>query len=204
MRLRPVGVLTLWVALTAVLTTTAWLAVEVVADEVGGSQQRVLSAAAVASSANAVPQPAPSAKPSKTPKPAASPSNGPSKKPASSPRATPAASPKSSSSSSPKPTASHSAKPTPKPKPKPSSPPAGGGSVSKTFAVQGGTIAAACSGSAVSLKSAQPQNGWQVEVHDRGPQSLEITFRSGEKETEARIRCSGGVPVLSTDGESDD
>ncbi len=202
MRIRPVGVLTLWVALTAMLTTTAWLAVEVVADEVGGPQQRVLSAAAVAVSAKAVSQAPGSAKPSSSPKPKPSHSSGHSQKPASSPKATPSTTPKPSSSS--KPAASHSAKPTPKPTPKPSTPPGGGGSVSKTFAVQGGTIAAACSGSAVSLKSAQPQNGWQVEVHDRGPQSLEITFRSGEKETEARIRCSGGVPVLSTDGESDD
>ena len=51
MRAGPVGLVVLWVSATAVLTATAWLAVQVVADEVGGAPTRVLSASAVTSAA---------------------------------------------------------------------------------------------------------------------------------------------------------
>ena len=62
MRAGPVGLVVLWASVTAVLTMTAWLAVEVVADEVGGDQASVLSAAAVSSAAgDATPTPLPSA-----------------------------------------------------------------------------------------------------------------------------------------------
>ena len=67
--------------------------------------------------------------------------------------------------------------------------------------MQGGTVAAACSGSSVSLKSAQPKDGWGVEVKDHGPEKLEIEFRSGEQENEVKIKCSGGTPVLEESGD---
>jgi hypothetical protein len=204
MRARPVGLIALWVAVTAVLTTTAWLAVEVVADEVGGAPTTVLSASAVTSAAqdaSASQSPAPTASPSLTPAHSPSPSSSP--KPTSKPHTSPSA---SHATSSPKPTASsHNGG-------SGGSGGGGGGSgggssaVSKTFAVQGGTVAASCTGAAVSLKSAQPTNGWQVEVKDRGPEELEVAFRSDEDETEVTIHCSGGVPVLHTGGDdgSDD
>jgi hypothetical protein len=46
-----------------------------------------------------------------------------------------------------------------------------------------------------------------VEVKDRGPEHLEIEFKSGESETEVKIRCSGGTPLIESegdDGDSDD
>ena len=73
--------------------------------------------------------------------------------------------------------------------------------MSKTFSVQGGTVAAACTGSSVSLKSAQPKDGWRVEVKDHGPEKLEIEFRSGEQENEVDDQCSGGTPVLESSGD---
>ena len=196
MRAGPVGLVALWATATAVLTTTAWLAVQVVADEVGGQPTRVLSASAVTTAAQGSSQaPRPTSSSSPTPKPHASPSHS--------------AHPTSSSSAHP----SHSPSPvrsSPRPSQSVQGGTGGGGSgggttatVSKTFAVQGGTVAAACTGSSVALKSAQPQDGWRVEVENRGPEELEITFRSGENETEVRIACSAGTPVLHSGGSDD-
>ena len=69
----------------------------------------------------------------------------------------------------------------------------------------GGTVAASCTGATIALRSAQPRDGWRVEVKERGPEELEIAFRSGDQETEVKVRCSAGSPVLSlSDGGSDD
>lgn len=187
MRAGPVGLVVLWASATAVLTATAWLAVQVVADEVGGAPTRVLSASAVTSAAQGSSQaPRPTVSSSPTPRPHPSPTH--------------TAKPTSSTSSQP----THSASPasTPKPSQSDHSGSGGGGgsgstsTVSKTFAVQGGTVAAACTGASVALKSAQPHDGWRVEVDNRGPDELEITFRAGEDETEVKIRCSAGTPIL--------
>ncbi|HYN74799.1 MAG TPA: hypothetical protein VEV13_01235 [Candidatus Limnocylindria bacterium] len=197
MRAGGVGLVALWASATAMLTVTAWLAVEVVADEVGGPTTRVLSAAAVSS---AVDRAAPSAQPtaSSTPKPSTS--RSPSLRPSQSQSPRPSSRPTSGPTSKPGPSS-----PSPRPTPKPSSTGAGAKTVNRTFGVPGGTVAASCTGASVSLRSAQPKDGWRVEVKDRGPEHLEIAFRSGDEETEVKIRCSSGTPVVSeTDGASDD
>ncbi len=197
MRLAPLGLVAVWVALTAILSTTAFLAVQIVAVEVGGTQAKILSAAAV-SSAVATASPAPTPQPAKVDKP-----KGAKKSPSATSK--PAATQKPTGNNN-QPATKPSTKPTPKPsptpKPKPSKTTQPQPSASATFAVAGGTVAASCAGSAITLKSAAPNDGWRVEVHDRGPKELEITFRSGDQETEVKIRCSNGKPVLeSHDGE---
>ena len=187
----------LWASTTAVLTVTAWLAVEVVADEVGGQPTRVLSAAAVSS---AVDRATPSAKPpvSASPKPSAS--RSPSARPSPSQSPKPSSRPSSRPTSGPSPSASR-----PRATGKPSPPSSGTKTVNRTFGVPGGTVAASCTGATIALRSAQPRDGWRVEVKERGPEELEIAFRSGDQETEVKIRCSAGSPVLSlSDDGSDD
>ena len=190
----------LWAGMTVALTVTTWLAVSLVAGAVDGDPSRVLSAEAVASAAGEEP-PSPV-----TPHAASSPSHAPT--PTHSPAAThsrspkPAGSPSSSQHVAPSPhpthtTPHHSSTPKPAPTHNASS------TQTKTFAVTGGTVAAACTGSAISLRSAQPADGWRVEVGDRGPEHLEVKFRSGDQETEVEVHCSAGVPVLSGDGSDD-
>lgn len=191
MHARPFLLGLLWTSVTLALTVTTWLAVSLVAEQVGGSTTQVLSADAVVSAA-ASPQPstepAPGRSPTKSPSHSPRPSSSPTHHPSSSAHASSSAHPTHSSSA--KPTATHS----------------GGGSTtqSRTFAVSGGTVAASCTGNAVSLRSAQPADGWRVEVKDRGPEHIEVSFRSGEQETEVKVVCSGGVPVVEVDDGEDD
>jgi hypothetical protein len=60
-----------------------------------------------------------------------------------------------------------------------------------------GTVTTACRGAAISLQSVTPNDGWQVEVDDRGPGRVRVELTSrGDDEQETRVEaaCSGGVP----------
>ncbi len=85
---------------------------------------------------------------------------------------------------------------------KSSSPPSA--SRTRTVSVSGGRVAVSCSGSRISLLYASPDQGWQVEVGDAGPEKVEVHFHQragGDRETEVSARCAGGSPQVSTGGE---
>src|SRR4051794_24010430 len=172
-----------WVGVTLGLTVVAWLAVRVVADQVGGSDSTVLTEAQV----TALLAQAPSGSPSPS-----------------------AASPAPSSSSSPRPSGSAKPQTTPTPTPTKSggappqpthSAPSASAPSTKSFSTAGGVVAATCRGSVVSLESARPADGWSVEVKDRGPDRVEVRFEndSGDR-TEVRVSCSHGDPVKESSG----
>lgn len=76
--------------------------------------------------------------------------------------------------------------------PRPTAPPVDPHTAS--FTTEGGIVVASCSGSKVVLKSARPRDDWGFETEfQRG--SLEVTFKTAEREVEIYLRCVGGVPT---------
>jgi len=72
----------------------------------------------------------------------------------------------------------------------------------RTWRGTGGTVVARCTGTRVWLLSATPNDGYQVEVGDRGPAEIEVTFK-GRGETQVKARCSVGAPWFSTEPSND-
>jgi len=69
-----------------------------------------------------------------------------------------------------------------------------------------GTVVARCAGSAVTLQSATPTDGWRIEVKERGPREIEVEFeQNGGSEGRTRVDggCAGGVPRFVVDASSD-
>lgn len=67
----------------------------------------------------------------------------------------------------------------------------------RTLVTAGGRVTAVCpSPSAISLQSAIPTPDWRVEISSRGPQVLNVEFRSGSRKAEVDGVCRSGVPVL--------
>lgn len=82
----------------------------------------------------------------------------------------------------------------PLPPPPAPAPPRTPVAVARTWTVPGGTVAASCTGSAISLLYATPLDGWTVEVGAAGPDHLEVELRQSGTETKVTAVCAGGVP----------
>ncbi len=95
----------------------------------------------------------------------------------------------------PRPVASSSATPT--------APSVPGNEIARTWAVAGGTVAAACTGTSIGLLYATPQDGWTVEVHSPGPAGLEVELHRGPQEIIVRAQCVDGEPVQQIDESGD-
>ena len=102
----------------------------------------------------------------------------------------------------------HSATPHPSATPDPpmGSPSPSGPDVRRTWQGQAGTVVAACGPSGVRLVSAQPANGFKVEVHAEDGR-LEAEFEGREDELGAHVkvvaRCVGGTPSFSVESDED-
>jgi hypothetical protein len=69
-----------------------------------------------------------------------------------------------------------------------------------TFAAKGGVIAVACGREGVSLVSARPDNGFQVQVLETGPERVVVAFASRAKDTATiAAGCPSGAPTLVDD-----
>lgn len=67
-----------------------------------------------------------------------------------------------------------------------------------------GTVTAVCNGSRISLQSATPNDGWHVEVGDRGPEHIEVEFKTGgedERGTHVTADCVSGAPRFSVEAD---
>lgn len=178
-RIRTVAVLS-WLLATGLTGTIAWRAVAVIDN--GAPRTGVLSQSEVAAalaSARATPRPttAPVPTTSATPEPSAT---------------TPGESPSPADTSTP-------ADPVPPPPPQP-----GPAAQARTWAVTGGTVAASCSGAAITLLYATPQDGWTVEVGSAGPEQVEVELSRDGQETKVRATCVGGVPTQTTSSDHTD
>lgn len=79
--------------------------------------------------------------------------------------------------------------PTTKPKPPPPA------AQSRRFTTEGGVVAASCSGAAVTLQYAYPNNGYTGEV-SKSTERIEVEFHSPAGEEHVTLSCVGGVPIL--------
>ena len=62
-----------------------------------------------------------------------------------------------------------------------------------------------CRGTTISLKGAQPNSGWSIEIDNRGPKEVQVDFDSndGERRTRVQSECVGGAPRFEVDREDD-
>lgn len=71
----------------------------------------------------------------------------------------------------------------------------------RTVNVAGGQVSVRCTGAAILLRIAQPDNGWRVEVRSSGPAKVNLVFRSGTDDvgTERALTavCTRGTPTFS-------
>ena len=199
---RPVLVgLVSWLAVVAVGSTLVWTVISQVGDG-------LVTAAAPRTGSSAPADPgstnSPSAQPSGTPsrKPSAQPSREPSGQPPVQPSGQPSVQPGGRSTNVPDPSPPESSPP-------PSSPPE---SSPPAVTVQratwdgvGGSVAAECRGSAISLVAAQPDEGYRAEVKNAGPEELEVEFEGREEESgsgaEVSAQCVSGLPRFEVETE---
>jgi hypothetical protein len=86
---------------------------------------------------------------------------------------------------------------TPTPRSATTPPPPPSSVVDRSVQVAGGQVGARCAGATISLRYAQPADGWRVEVQGSGPEAVEVTFRSASGEQQVRAGCVNGTPSFS-------
>jgi hypothetical protein len=68
-----------------------------------------------------------------------------------------------------------------------------------------GVVLAGCTGGAIDLRAATPNDGYHVEVGSRGPREVEVKFEGpSEREVKVRAECVGGDPRFRTESDSSD
>ena len=75
--------------------------------------------------------------------------------------------------------------------------------VRRTWQGSAGAVTVECNGANISLKGAQPNSGWSIDVDRRGPDEVRIDFESndGERRTRVQAECVGGTPRFDVDQE---
>lgn len=185
---RVVAMAALWVAVVAGVSSMSWFVIGQAGHQVLAGPVTVLGGQGSTS------EPSEPAGPTTT-----SPTTTPSPPPA-------VPSPTSAPTSAPAPTgrtATHPTGPTPAPS---SSTTSAAVAVDRSIQVDGGSVGVRCTGPDVSLRFAQPANGWSVKVEERGPLRVQVTFETSTREIRVRGECQGGVPTLrgETDSEGPD
>ena len=76
----------------------------------------------------------------------------------------------------------------------------------RTVTVVGGQVSVRCIGADLTLRIAQPDNGWRVELDRSDSGDVQVTFKSGDGEasgeTQVTATCSAGTPVFTVDNKS--
>ena len=125
-------------------------------------------------------------------------SQSPAPPPASSPpNPGPAAAPGPGPGSGPKPSSSSNNPPTSSSPPPPKSTQDSG--VTRSWQGSAGVVTVECRGPDISLKGAQPNSGWSIDVDRRGPDEVRIDFENGERRTRVQSECVGGTPRFDVD-----
>jgi hypothetical protein len=71
--------------------------------------------------------------------------------------------------------------------------------VTKTYNTGGGTLTVECQGTAISLVSASPANGYTLSVRSSGPTSVSLSFSKGFQNWSVHVTCPNGQPVAVVD-----
>jgi hypothetical protein len=80
--------------------------------------------------------------------------------------------------------------PTSPPPPKPTQ----DSGVRRSWQGSAGVVTVECRGATISLKGAQPNSGWSIDIDERGPEEVRVDFDSGERRTRVHSECVGGTP----------
>ncbi|HZW45710.1 MAG TPA: hypothetical protein VFF32_15235 [Dermatophilaceae bacterium] len=76
----------------------------------------------------------------------------------------------------------------------------------RTVTVVGGQVSVRCIGSALTLRIAQPDNGWRVELDRSDSGDVQVTFKGGDheasQETQVTATCSAGTPAFTVDNKN--
>ena len=181
-----VGVTAIWLAAVAGVSATAWLAIDRAGREVTNAAVSALPPASIGTATSAT-----------TSDQGAS-STGPTTKPSASKTPQPPTSKTSAVAPSPSPSASQASTHT-------------GSATStpvrdRTVTVVGGQVSVRCIGSALTLRIAEPDNGWRVELDRSDSGDVQVTFKGGDgeasPETQVTATCSAGTPVFTVDNKS--
>lgn len=97
----------------------------------------------------------------------------------------------------PKPSSSPNNPPPSSSPPPPKSPQDSG--VTRSWQGSAGVVTVECRGPNISLKGAQPNSGWSIDVDSRGPVKVRVDFESGERRTRVQAECVGGTPRFDVD-----
>ena len=189
------GMTAIWVFAVAGVSATAWIAI----DRAG----RDISTAAISATAppalntpmmGAEPTPAPA---TTKPKPAVKPAATPTPSAVASPLATPAAAPQprhtgDRSGGTPAPAAGSTPQATPT-------------SQDNTISVTGGLVSARCTGTAIKLLIAQPENDWRYRVDTSNGGQIVVSFQRGEEDSTTSTVvtgvCANGAPQFTVSGQ---
>ena len=185
-----VVVVAVWLAAVIGVSATAWVAIDRAGRDITAGVISTLPAAPLTT-------PTPGAKPPPSPAPTTAPAT------ATPPTAVAAPPPVQARSTASRPTPS----PTPSrtrthrrpPTRRTTSPPAPA-PADRTINVTGGLVSVRCTGPAIGLRIAQPQNEWRVQVETYGTRQIHVTFTSGDEEsvsrTEVSAECVEGTPTF--------
>lgn len=70
----------------------------------------------------------------------------------------------------------------------------------RTVMVTGGQVSVRCTSADLTLRIAQPDDGWKVDVERAGAGSVDVKFQRGDEEhratTHVKAVCSAGTPVI--------
>ena len=164
-----------WLVVVAVGSTLVWAVIARTGDQIVSSEPLVVATTSAAQPTGGHPA-------TVSPRPSASTT------PSATPTQTPSTQPPSAQTPSDQPP---SAQP-----PSAQAPP----SVSRTWQGDVGLLSARCRGGVISLVAAQPDAGFAVDVVDRGPARLEVTFNGREeasgKGSHVTANCVSGVPTF--------
>ena len=71
----------------------------------------------------------------------------------------------------------------------------------RTWQGTAGIVTAECTGSAISLVSLLPADGYKYEQDDRGPDELRVEFETFDERSRTRVEasCHNGVPEFAVD-----
>ena len=176
-----VGVAAIWVAAVAGVSVTAWLAIDRAGREVTSAGVDALPPLAIST-----------ATPTTTSDQGAS--NTPTTQPSASTTSQPSASKAPTVSPSPSPASTHTGSATSTPV------------RDRTVTVVGGQVSVRCIGADLTLRIAQPDNGWRVELDRSDSGDVQVTFKGGDgeasPETQVTATCSAGTPVFTVDNKS--
>jgi len=182
-----VGMAMIWLLTVAGVSASAWVAIDRAGREISDPGATSLAIPSLGSTAESA---TPSGGPTST---VATPAPSASRTTAAPATTRPTAIPKSSRSPSP-------------PGNTPANPVRSTTSIDRTVLVTGGQVSVRCTGAVITLRIAQPDNGWRVDVEGSGPVKVEVSFQQGDAEGGAQAHveavCSRGTPVFSVDNSS--